>query len=738
MVSREKDHIAVSLYPDEIVVGEVKVTISCAVPLDPDVAGKAIGVVGVDGRVRMGDNGRRVTWTPLKALAPGQYTLVLGELAGAKGGRVSAEQVRKFTVVKSKARVPSSLVVESMVRLRVKGAHVERLSLSESVEGPYVELLKASRRATGAPVSLAFDEGGRAVDGDRMLAEAEVARVRRYGKLHPALARARKQLKGNAVLPVAVWMSFDPSVLEQPRSTKPVRARPASARKVHSAIERATREGHLVLKSVEARVTRISTTAPVLFAHLTPAQIDVVAKHNAVSGLFLHESSGREDLVDSMAIANSDDVHDLGIRGRGIRVAVWENGPDSTSNLAITARFRSNPSTSDHSRHVHGIIRNTQTGQARGHARSCALHSANDKDLDALEWAVEERECTVVNQSFHRDEEPEEGTQSFDDIYKDWLALKWPYPTICQAAGNFWADDPDDIDPPSSEYVNHKGYNSIAVGNHDDTATAMSASSVFRNPTTSHGDRELPEISANGTSVTTVGLTKSGTSMASPACAGVAALLQQTDATLEHWPEGCRAILLAGATRNVTAQTWWADVSSGVDASDGSGAVNALESHEIAKNRQGRDNTARRRGWNIGQLSNDDFDRSGLSTWSYRVAVPRTVLGPRKVKVALAWTSKVSTFSILGFTLPLTSRLTVDLDLKIFDSSGNQVAYSGSWDNSYEIAEFTGRPGETYFIRVRRWSGTDKVWYGLAWTVTGGLSLLQAVERGALVFQRAP
>ena len=30
-------------------------------------------------------------------------------------------------------------------------------------------------------------------------------------------------------------------------------------------------------------------------------------------------------------------------------------------------------------------------------------------------------------------------------------------------------------------------------------------------------------------------------------------------------------------------------------------------------------------------------------------------------------------------------------------------------------------PGETYTIKIRRWSGTDDVWYGIAWTVTGGL-----------------
>jgi cytochrome c biogenesis factor len=57
------------------------------------------------------------------------------------------------------------------------------------------------------------------------------------------------------------------------------------------------------------------------------------------------------------------------------------------------------------------------------------------------------------------------------------------------------------------------------------------------------------------------------------------------------------------------------------------------------------------------------------------------------------------------------------------------VGYSGSYDNSYEIAEFDGRRGETYDIRIRRWSGTDWVWYGIAWTVTGGLlDVIQVID----------
>jgi hypothetical protein len=328
-------------------------------------------------------------------------------------------------------------------------------------------------------------------------------------------------------------------------------------------------------------------------------------------------------------------------------------------------------------------------------------------DLAAIRWAAQTRGCTVISQSFHRDAEQTSSGISFDDIYKDYLVLQWPYPTILQAAGN----------GASTEFVNHKGFNSLAIANHDDTASALAGDSVFRNPTSPHGDRELPELAANGTSVTTVGLTLSGTSMAAPAAAGCTALFQEASPTLKSWPEGCRAILLASASKNITGNTWWTDRSAGVDASDGSGAVDALEGVRIARSRQSRGAAAARRGWDVGTLRSGDIGADGETTFAYRVSVPLYFLGA-KVKVALAWDSMALAIDLGIFQFNFDTLL-IDLDLKVYDSNGALVGYSGSWDNSYEIAEFAARAGETYTIKVRRWSGTADVWYGIAWTVQG-------------------
>lgn len=699
--------IDVSVDPYEIVLGSPRLEVKSRSPLDPETARGALGLGAHRSTVTLSDDGLTATAVPEGDLPPGPHTLIVEELVSTKGKRLTDRLVLPFFVSDSRAKIKSSLRIESLVRLRVERLGTVRLSAPKRPDGSFIEIMKAVDRSTGKPVELAFDQDGARLNPDDVFAEIVRNRQKTFGKLHPTLQRAIKERRDER-LPVAVWVQVPPAELHAKREKgatgKPPPAETERARR-HAKVAEQVAE---ILREHGGEDPRPDPHAPVVYAELPAESIRRLQERKEIAALFLHETEGEVDLSNSMAIAQSDTVQSsLSLTGSGINVAVYEDGPDSTANLSITASFTGSPATDQHSRHTHGIIKNIEANKPHGHASGCNLHSANTMALAAITWAAHTRGCTVISQSFHRNAEQTDSGLSFDDMYKDWLALHWPYPTILQAAGN----------GTSTEFVNHKGFNTFAVGSHNDAASGVASDSVFRNPASPHSDRESPEVAANGMAVTTVGLTFSGTSMAAPAAAGCTALLQQANTTLKSWPEGCRAILLASASKNVTGATWWTDRSAGVDASDGAGAVDALEGVRIAQNRRSRGSAATRRGWDVGTLRSSDIGANGETTFAYQVVVPAFFFWP-KVKVALAWDS-LATIQDLIFLQVGWDTLQLDLDLKIYDSGGSLVGYSGSWDNSYEIAEFDARAGETYTIKIRRWSGTADVWYGIAWTVQG-------------------
>ena len=730
--------MTLSIRPFEIVPATRTITVTTAEPLEPTAMRGGIAVRGVAGRIEVAVNS--ATFTPIGPMPAGRQTLVIDELRGANG-RLSPGGTLAFTVVDTPADPGPDVAIESIVRLQLTDEGVRRLSLDARPDGPFVDLIKGEDRTSRQPVELSVDQDGKPVDVDEHLTAIAKRQSERLGRIHPDLVRAFSDEAER--VRVAIWLrqpdaaddratqdrlrhELDEQAERRARrggapGVAERRETPPEVVRMRESIAALRREGVALVREVADVTARPDRLAPVVYATLTREQVTRLAEADEVVGLFRYDPTGVEDLDASIDIASSGAVHLSGTGGQGVRVAVFEDGPDVTSELDIEDSFDSTPTTSSHSRHVHAIIKNVEANAPNGHAPDCRLYSANDKDLDALAWAVEDADCSIVNQSFHRAAEASSSGLSYDDVYKDWLTLSYPWPLLVQAAGNTTPAEAVAINPPTNEFVNHKTFNHLTVGNHNDDASAMSSSTVFRNPASPLGDRELPEIAANGVSVTAVGLTLGGTSMASPAVAGCAALVLSTHGSLELWPEGTRAVLLAGATRNVQDGSWWDDVVANRDAFDGSGSVNAHESHLIAQSRRSRNAGGVQRGWDAGTLTSTDLDGSGLSTFRYRVTVPSSgpiaVLSPRHVKVALAWDSDVLEFPFGG--LPIASVLDVDLDLKILDANGNQVGYSGSWDNSYEIAEFTGSAGQTYDIHIRRWSGSRDVWYGVAWTVTG-------------------
>jgi Subtilase family len=721
------EHVSLNIDPDEVIAPSMVIEVQTSRAMDPKSAQNSISIPGVPVTIELAKRGRLARVTVPDELPVGSHRLVVNELLDTKGARLEELMVCPF-VVADLPDLSEGMRVEHMTQFRVDELQLTHIPLTERGER-VGRSVKAVDRNSGEPVELAFDEDGQAIEPGELVAAVEKRRLERFGKLEEALARRIEGAKDDEMVPVSIWARIEaPPELPDKSADGPTRERPAAENELDAQVKQATTKlvRDLGRADIEARPFG---SAPMVEAEVSVAQLRDLARSDAVGAVFLREEEAIEDLGTSISIARSDRAHNLGFDGTGIDVAVWEEGPDNVTNLDIDGRFSNTPNTSTHSRLTHAIIKNIQANNPHGHAPDCNLFSANTFGTDALRWAIEDEGCTVISQSFHRRAEAQNGTLQGDDVLKDWLVLRWPWPTILQAAGNFWMGDADNVNPPQDEFVNHKGFNSLNVANHDDTAGAIAGGSTFRNPTSAHGDRELPELAANGEGVMAAGVTDSGTSFAAPAAAGITALLQDVDGTLESWPEGCRAVLLAGANRNIRDNTWWNDVAGGIDARDGAGAVNAEESVRIAQQRRWRDAPATRRGWDVGTFRSADVGANNHSTFRYHVTVPHFLFGTQ-VKVALAWDGKVFSLGppLLLFELPVSSNLSVDLDLLVLDSNGGLVAQSSSWDNSYEVAEFWANRGATYDIVIRRWSGTDDVWYGVAWNVTGTSIIFEESE----------
>lgn len=712
-------NVRLSFTPGEIITAGAALELRTTSAVDPQSAQSSVRLRR-DGRpapttVTVAERGGTVQ-VSTDTLDPGMYELVVDELLDTSGRRLAEPHAVPFIVGALTGSVPRELRVEHVVHLSVAELGVTRLAPGQRPTdgGRYVEMVKAVHRETSEVADLAFDESGERVDGDLLLDEVTQRRIERFGAVHETLWHHIDKRGDDERVDVVVWPRLDDLTGYDKPHDRPMDGPHPAEREATERARQATTALRRALADLGAELPeQPDDDVPMVHATLPVEQVRRLARSDAVGAVFLDDRTAITDLGNSIAVARSDRAQNLGFDGTGIRVAVFEDGPSDTKNLSLADRYTGTPSASDHARLTHAIVKNTEARKPHGHAPDCALYSANSSSNDALRWAAT-RGCTVISQSFHRGSEPGASGLQADDVLKDYLALHWPYPTILQAAGNYWRGDADNIDPPSAEYVNHKGFNTLALGNHNDTASAMAGDSVFRNPASPHGDREQPELAANGTAVSANDQTMSGTSFAAPAAAGVTALLQDVDGVLRSWPEGCRAILLASAGRNIAGSTWWTDVASRTDASDGSGALDAESGVRIAQQRRWRGAPATARGWDVGTLTSAAIGRDRLATFRYHVQAPRFTFFP-KVKVALAWDSKVLSF--LG--IPLASALSVDLDLIVRDSRGVQVATSASWDNSYEVAEFAAAWGETYEIIIRRWSGTDNVWFGIAWTTTG-------------------
>ncbi|HET8783039.1 MAG TPA: S8 family serine peptidase, partial [Pyrinomonadaceae bacterium] len=255
-------------------------------------------------------------------------------------------------------------------------------------------------------------------------------------------------------------------------------------------------------------------------------------------------------------------------------------------------------------------------------------------------------------------------------------------------------------------YVNSvgSGFNTIAVGNYDDLGTVESSDNVmwptssWMDPLSLHNDREKPEVAAPGANIKTTlmapnfncnnGEIGSGTSFSAPAVAGVVADLMQVNPALRAFPESVKALILAGATDNV-------EGAARLSEKDGAGGVNALTSYTSLVNN--------RYTWRYVVPSSFDANRDITINLGW-------VNAGQRVKVAMVWDSTPTADY-------LTDPLKADLDLYVVGP--NQFQYSASWDNSYEVVDFTPATSGNFQIKVHnyRFDGANE-YVAVAWSLS--------------------
>ncbi|MEP6468367.1 MAG: S8 family serine peptidase [Chloroflexota bacterium] len=536
-------------------------------------------------------------------------------------------------------------------------------------------------------------------------------------------------------LPVAIWLTADvtaaeKAVVDNHPEVAWIGGRPLTneltvVRTLRGELWLARRDVFLAASAALRRevehlggqVAYASISAPLVFADLPAPAVAALAERDDVESLGL-EGKWQPAMSVARPTVDANWTSGGGDQGAGIRVAVVEyhnvrRGGDldgtvvrshSTSGrLAYTRR-----GTFDHPTWVAGAIAG-RSAAYRGVAPAASIVSSSTggytrslaydrRIIAAADWAIapSRGDADIVNTSLVQDTATgaEEARRYFDSLVDQDGRL------AISAAGNFVNFNGWQIGSPGT------GYNVLTVGGVNDHGTTRrrddrlwyvpgsNGSNWYDRPSdrwNRHGDYNKPNLVAPSVGVRTAnGLAASGTSVATPIVSGVAAQLLANEPLLAAWPEGARAVLMAGAIHHVKMPNGSRNLDH-----EGAGMTSAYWTNRIA-----HDGDHTYGGYRVGALQSGDEPRQEINVRS----------GDR-LRVALAWNSHTRGSD----NLSLTDVLRADLDLLVTAPDGSKVG-SFTIDNSYEFVEFVMPTGGVATIDVlqTRFDGRSET-YGLAW-----------------------
>jgi hypothetical protein len=564
--------------------------------------------------------------------------------------------------------------------------------------------------SSGAIYGITLDGSGREVSSAQLRASEQAAYKARFGKLSQSLAQKLASAQQDQAIPVMIWLKAPASAQAK---------RPALSNNGRSAVSQAQVNAFYqqvdaqraatiqpLVESVANRARTLGTNvktekySPVVYASLTPQAIRQVAQLNEVDQVY--ESKTLKPMLDTARqtiLANV--VESRGIIGSGVKVAEIEvGGKINTSNpyLQDITQDTTYSCEHPHAAAVAGDIRSTHP-TIRGSAPNVSLWIGGscggwDDQLTNRSTAAADWGAKVFNLSLGRDSGLD--VDGFARYYDD-LVINGSR-TVVVAAGNYGS--PGCIQGTNGNVGTPAvAHNIITVGNFDDKGTtdwnddAMNPCSSWRNPKSTHNDRQKPEVAAPGTNITStinsspwIGDTGSGTSYAAPLVAGVAAQLIQRNSSLSAWPEVVKAIIMTSAVHNIEGSQQLSEY-------DGAGGVAADRADDIARG--------------VGGNSGAQSYSCDAST-SLDVATISLNAGQR-TRATIVWDNNPDYSDYAN-------RPSADLDFQIINSSDQVVASSSSYDNTYEIVDFTPSSSDTYKLRVKkhRCDLTPK-WLGWAW-----------------------
>lgn len=356
--------------------------------------------------------------------------------------------------------------------------------------------------------------------------------------------------------------------------------------------------------------------------------------------------------------------------GDGIGIYMTENGcPNPVS--GFTNYHRLTGSQTDHSMNVSRIIRAVSPQSFLYCRGGPALPNTSE-----LSGVSGNPQIFIMSRS-----NGNAASAAYDTVDRDWDNFQYTHLVFhINSAGNE-GNGTGFISSPG------KALNSVTVGNYVEWPRTIASSSSYVDPSTKNSK---PELSAPGTDITAGGFTMSGTSMAAPHVAGIAANFMSEMPFLQLKPTLAKAHLMASALSLV--------LGSGFDRA-GVGGIRYPE---------GMTNIFAR-WWNGASIS---FE-SGLTTIFNISSIPRT-----KARVVVAWSNRGTwTYDHRNDAHPIG----MDFDIIVYDPNGNIVGSSASWDNPFEWVDFTPTMIGDYQLEIRCYINRDKTssMYLAAWIHKG-------------------